>query len=163
MCGVNANVSQFRFATVSPQGMQWLLKRNCSLTPTQLCWMYALLCGLSLSVAGMFWWHGAVFVLPFAALEVAAVGLAFLLYARHATDGERICLSEGRLVVELESAGQTQRAEFAPQWVRVEPKAGDGSLIEVYGEGRRVSVGRFLRPDLRPALAREIRMALRGA
>ena len=44
----------------------------------------------------------------------------------------------------------------------VEPKGGDGSLIEVSGQGRSVRVGRHLRPELRPALAREIRMALRG-
>jgi uncharacterized membrane protein len=47
--------------------------------------------------------------------------------------------------------------------VRVEPSADDRSLIELSGKGRRVSVGRYLRPELRPVLAREIRSALRGA
>ena len=37
------------------------------------------------------------------------------------------------------------------------------SLIEVSGQGRSVRVGRYVRPELRAALAREIRMALRGA
>jgi uncharacterized membrane protein len=46
--------------------------------------------------------------------------------------------------------------------VRVEPKDDDRSLIELSGQGRRVQVGRFLRPELRPALAKEIRQALRG-
>ncbi|MBW8720520.1 MAG: DUF2244 domain-containing protein, partial [Polaromonas sp.] len=45
---------------------------------------------------------------------------------------------------------------------RIEPKDGDGSLIEVSGQGRSVRVGRHVRPELRPALAREIRMALRS-
>ena len=54
-----------------------------------------------------------------------------------------------------------ERAEFNREWVRVEPKGGDGSLIEVSGQGQSVWVGRHLRPELRPALAREIRMALR--
>jgi uncharacterized membrane protein len=82
---------------------------------------------------------------------------------RHARDGEKIMLQGSRLVVELETAGRIERAEFERQWVRVEPKAGDGSLIEVSGQGHRVSIGRHLRPELRPALAREIRFALRGA
>jgi uncharacterized membrane protein len=96
-------------------------------------------------------------------LEVLVVGIAFLVYSRHATDGERISLQDDRLVVELENAGRLERAEFRREWVRIEPKTGDHSLIEVSGQGRRVEVGRYVRPDLRPALARELRMALRGA
>ena len=157
-------VSQFafRFATVSSQGVHWLLKRNCSATPSQLGWLYALLCVVSLGIGAAFWLQGATMVLPFAWLELAGVGLAFFLYARHATDGERIALADGRLVIELENGGEVERAEFLTQWVRVEPKASDCSLIEVSGQGRRVSIGRFVRPELRPALAREIRTALRG-
>ena len=66
-------------------------------------------------------------------------------------------------MVELENAGKLERAEFPREWVRVEPRAGDGSLIELSGRGKTVRVGRFLRPELRPLLAREIRMALRAA
>lgn len=151
----------FRFATVQGQAIVWFLKRNCSVTPTQLGWFYASLCAVSLAVAGFFWQQGATLVLPFAWLELGAVGLAFLAYARHAADGERISLQGRRLVVELESAGQLQRTEFDPDWVRVEPRTGGRSLIEVSGRGRSVSVGRFVRPELRPLLAQEIRSALR--
>lgn len=153
----------FRFATVSPQGTQWLLRRNCSLSPRQMASVYGLLCAVSLGIAGFFWSRGAWMVMPFALLEVLVVGLAFVLYARHAVDRERISLSGDRLVVELETAGRTERAEFRRAWVRVEPRAGDGSLIEVFGDGHSVRVGRFVRAEWRPALAREIRLALRGA
>ena len=44
-----------------------------------------------------------------------------------------------------------------------EPRPDAGQLIEVRGGGQSVQVGRFLRSDLRPLLAREIRLALRGA
>ena len=153
----------FRFATVSGQTVHWLLKRNCSVTPAQLGWLYLSLCIVSLGIGTFFWMRGARMVLPFAWLELIAVGAAFLVYARHATDGERISLQGAQLVVELENAGRLQRAEFNRDWVRVEPRAGDRSLIEVSGRGRAVQVGRYVRPELRPALAREIRMALRGA
>ncbi|MGV8804008.1 MAG: DUF2244 domain-containing protein [Polaromonas sp.] len=138
----------------------WLLKRHCSLTPAQLGWFYLSLCLVSLGVGGFFWLHGAPLVMPFAMLELLAVGTAFLLYARHAGDAEKIILRGGQLVIELETAGHTQRAEFNRDWVRIEPKDGDGSLIEVSGQGRSVRVGRHVRPELRPLLARELRWAL---
>jgi len=45
--------------------------------------------------------------------------------------------------------------------VRVEPELGDRSLIELSGQGRRIAVGRFVRPELRRQLADELRWALR--
>jgi len=140
----------------------WLLKRPCSLTPAQLAWSYVSLCVVSLAIAGFFWSQGATLVMPFAWAELLAVGIAFLVYARHAGDAEKIILQGGHLVVEQEMAGRTLRAEFNRAWVRVEPREGDGSLIEVSGQGQSVRVGRHVRPELRPALAREIRFALRS-
>lgn len=160
---MNEASSAFRFATMSEQGVEWSLKRNCSVTPAQLGYLYASMCILSMGVAGFFWSQGATLVLPFAVMELVAVGAAFLVYARHATDNERIRLLEGRLVVEWETAGRSSSCEFAREWVRVEPRPDAGQLIEVRGGGRSVRVGRFLRSDQRPLLAREIRLALRGA
>jgi uncharacterized membrane protein len=153
----------FRFATVSGQTIEWFLKRNCSVSPIQLAVTYAMLCVVSLGIGVFFWVQGASLVLPFACLELAALGFAFLVYARHATDGEKISLHGAQLVVELETSGRQSRSEFNREWVRVEPQAGDGSLIELSGQGRKVHVGRFVRPELRAVLAREIRAALRTA
>ena len=153
----------FRFATVQGQAIHWFLRRNCSVTPAQLGWLYASLCVVSLGIGTFFWFQGAVLILPFAWLELAAVGAAFMAYARHAADGEHILLQGRRLVVELENAGRLERAEFHRDWVRVEPGVDDRSLIEVSGQGRRVIVGRYVRPELRPVLARELRQALREA
>lgn len=161
--------SAFRFACVTPSGdhgggfssVQWLLKRNCSTTPSQLGWLFASLCFVSLGIATFFWVQGARLIMPFAWLELTAVGFAFIVYARHARDGEKIVIEGSQLVVELETAGRTRRSEFNREWVRIEPKSSDGSLIEVSCQGRSVQVGRHLRPELRPALAREIRLALR--
>ncbi len=153
----------FRFATVEGQAIRWFLKRNCSVTPAQLGWFYASLCVVSLGIATYFWIQGAVLILPFAGAELAGVGISFLVYARHAGDGEKISLEGRRLVVELESAGHLRQARFDRDWVRVEPGAGSRSLIELSGQGQRVFVGRYVRPELRPELAQEIRRALRGA
>lgn len=106
--------------------------------------------------------QGARLVMPFAWIELIAVGAAFLVYARHAGDGEKILLRGDQLVIERETAGRLERSEFNREWVRVEPKGEDGSLIEVSGQGKSVHVGRHVRPELRAALAREIRLVLRG-
>jgi uncharacterized membrane protein len=153
----------FRFATVQGQNIQWFLRRNCSVTPQQLGWLYASLSAVSLAIGTVFWFQGAKFVLPFAWAEMVAVGVAFAVYARHATDGETIRLAGGQLVVELESGGKLERSEFRREWVRVEPGAADNSLIELSAHGRKVHVGRYVRPELRSVLASEIRMALRSA
>lgn len=160
--GVNPSSSAFRFATRSEEGLEWRLRRNCSVSPSQLGILYASLCVVSLGVAGFFWAQGATLVLPFAALELAAVAAAFLVYARHAADGECVRLMPRALVVEQETAGRLVRREFAREWVRVETVQGAPSLIEVRGEGQSVRIGRHVRAEWRPQLAREIRQALRG-
>ena len=156
------SVSVAETGSVAPQRLQWFLRRNCSVTPMQIAWLYTSLCVVSLGIATFFWVQGATFIMPFAWLELAAVGAAFVVYARHALDGENIVLQGPHLFIEMETAGRTERAQFNREWVRVEPESGDGSLIQVSGQGRSVRVGRHVRPELRPALAREIRWALRG-
>ena len=89
------------------------------------------------------------------------MGAALLVYARHAADSERIRASPGRLTVEHVLGRRVERVEFLPAWVRVEPEHGDRSLIELSGQGRRIAVGRFVRPELRRQLAEELRWALR--
>lgn len=154
----------WRFGVVSEVGeasVQWLLKRNCSTTPRQLMGLYASICAVSLVIGAFFWAQGATLVMPFAWLEIVAIGAALLVYARHATDNERIRLRAGSLVVENVCAGRVERVEFAPAWVRVEPAHGECSLIELSGQGRHIVVGRFVRPELRRQLADELRWALR--
>jgi uncharacterized membrane protein len=162
--GVLSPSSPLRFASATSEGdgsVQWLLRRNCSMTPAQVGFFYASLCAWSMAIAGAFWLRGATLVLPFAGIELLGVGAALVLYARHATDRERVVLRPGRLSVECTLGRRTDQVEFAPAWVRVEPTHGDRSLIELSGQGKRVSIGRFVRPELRRALADELRAALK--
>jgi len=141
--------------------LQWLLKPNCSITPRQLMAVYLSLCAVSLAIGGMFFWQGAPLVLGFAGLELLLVGLALGVFARHAGDREVLTLVGPSLLVERRHGNRVERTDFAAEWLRVEPAAGQGSLVELSGQGRTVRVGRFLRPELRGAFARELRSALR--
>ncbi len=145
------------------RAVQWRLLRNCSITPRQLGVVYASLCLVSLVIAGGFFSQGATLVLAFAGLELLAVGAALLVFARHAADHETLTLVGRSLQVEQCSGSRVERTEFAADWLTIEPAAGQGSLVKLSGRGQSVRVGRFLRPELRGAFARELRLALRRA
>jgi uncharacterized membrane protein len=156
----------WRFARVVEDGaasrVEWLLKRNCSLTPAQLFGVYLSLCTVSLLIALGLAWQGASPVLAFAGIELVLVGIALLVYARHASDHERITLAGDCLAVLHQHGGQTDQRLFRAAWVRVEPLTSDRSLIELTADGQSSRVGRYLRPELRQPLAQELRSALRA-
>lgn len=141
--------------------VEWVLRRNCSLAPRQMLLFYASLCVLSLAIASAAWMRGALLVMPFTGVELLAVGIALMVYARHAADRDSLRLGGGVLTVECTSGPRTVAIEMAPAFVRVEPATSDRSLIELTDRGRRVSIGRFVRPEMRRALADELRGALR--
>lgn len=145
----------------APRALQWLLRRNCSITPGQLGAVYGSLCVVSLLIGGFFLVQGAPLVLAFAGLELLLVAMALMLFARHAGDRETLTLVGRSLQVEQCFGSRIERTQLAVDWLHVEPAGGQGSLVQLSGRGQRVRVGRFLRPELRGAFARELRHALR--
>ena len=143
--------------------LQWLLRRNCSITPRQLGLVYLSLCCASLLIGAFFFVQGAPFVLAFAAVELACVGIALLAFARHAGDREVLTLVGRSLQVEQCFGTRVRHTRFVADSLHVEPAAGQGSLVELRGRGECLRVGRFLRPEQRVAFARELRQALRRA
>lgn len=152
----------WRFARASADGLQWILKRNCSFSPGQLFGTYLALCSVSLVIALGFTWQGASPVLAFATVEMLLVGAALLVYAHHAADQERIVLAGGELSVEHRRGAITHKTLFRAAWVRVEPRHGEGSLVHLSADGQQAFVGRYLRAELRAPLAHELRAALRA-
>lgn len=143
--------------------LQWVQKRNCSITPRQLGAVYLSLCLLALAISVGFWWQGAPVITAFAGAEVLLVGVALLVYARHAGDREVLTLAGRSLAVEQRLGRHVAHADFPAEWLSVEPAAGQGSLVELSARGQTMRVGRFLRPEVRAAFAHELRRALRRA
>ena len=96
------------------QGMQWVMKRNCSITPRDMMIVYLSLCAVSLAIAGGFWWVGAPTVMAFAGLELVLLGVALAVYARHATDCETITLAGRELAIEHRCGIGVGARDFAP-------------------------------------------------
>jgi len=72
---------------------EWTSKRNCLLSSRQMALFYASLCVASFTVAGLFAMFGMHHVFEFVPLEMVLVGVAFLIYARHAGDCGHIALT----------------------------------------------------------------------
>lgn len=142
---------------------EWLLKRNCSMSPRQVAVAYGALCLLTFAVASAFAVRGMWLVPAYAVLETGGLALALLHYARHATDHEHIALSEGCLLVERIEAGQCRQVRLDPYWTRIGVPARRHGLIRLEARGVSVDVGAFVSEETRHRVAAELRAQLRGA
>ena len=142
---------------------EWLLKRNCSLSPRQVAVAYGLLCLCAFAIAGVFALHGFWFVLAFALLEMAAVAGALLHYARHATDHEHIALSEGCLLIERVLAGELSQVRLDPCWTRIALPGHQHALIRLESRGVKVEIGGFVSEEVRQEIGEELRRELRSS
>ena len=138
----------------------WLLRRNCALTPRQVGVFYLSLVVVSAVIAAGFAINGAWTVLPFSCVELVAVGIALVLYARHAADHERVCLFERGLVVETVDGQARTTTTLDRYWARVAVEAGARSVVVVTERGKRVVLGRFVGEHERKRFAQELRCAL---
>jgi len=143
---------------------EWKLARNCSLSPRQVARAYAVLCCASGAIAVAFLLRGVWIILAFSCCELALVGLALLVYARHALDHERIALSAHCLLVECVQAGRHQQTCLDPLRTRVLENHGGGrhALLRLEAGGVQVEVGRFVTETRRRQVAAELRAALRA-
>ncbi|AKJ69244.1 membrane protein [Pandoraea thiooxydans] len=139
----------------------WMLKRNCAMSPRQFVMCYLSLVAASLGVAVLVAIRGAWLVLPFTGLDLLAVSAAFVVYARHATDYEYIRLSPEQLVVEQQSADRLTQYAFNPRWVRIEVDGQPRTRITLCAGRQALPLGKYLAYHRREPFARELRGWLR--
>jgi uncharacterized membrane protein len=144
-------------------GFSLTLKRNCSISPAGLLSVFAALSVASAAIGIGFAIAGAWPVLPFVGLEIAALGAAFVLYARRATDYERIELARDCLLVEVAEAQRTERYRLDPRRARivVEKGNGYGARVLLREAGKEVELGRHLDAQARLEFAAELSRRLR--
>lgn len=139
---------------------EWLLRRNCALSPRQVAFFYLTLVIVSLMIGTGFALLGAWLVLPFSGLEMLALGIALVVHGRHATDHERVVLNAESLTVESVSAGHKTVTRLNPYWVQVVTETGFRTMVFLREQGRRVAVGRHLNDEGRRRFALELKRAL---
>ena len=156
-------MSQFFDSSADAVMKRWVFRQNCSLTPKQLMVWYFSLFAVSFAIAGGFWLMGLWIVIPFAGLEMLLVAIAFLYYARHATDFDKIELKPGALVIERVRAGKQERFELNPAWTRVEFEAQHKSPLILKCRSMELRLDRFIEDRLKPALVRDMKLAIARA
>lgn len=140
-------------------------RRNNSLAPRQRWTLYGAFAAGSLALAFAFVAGGVWPVLPYSALELTCLAIAFVVIERRAGDVDRLTLDGDRVVVEQERAGRASRREFNRQWLRVEvdEQRWTHEPRVVLRSGREeVRFGDTLAACERASLARTIRGALRA-
>lgn len=138
-------------------------RRNDSLGSRGRWQIFAALCTLSFGLALGFAAFGAWLVLPYSALEMAVLYLAFRWIGRHAGDWERVSVVGDRVIIERERAGILTRHEFNRYWTRVEPDRHEfsrASRLTLCSAGRRVAFGDDLSAAERELAAKRLRRAL---
>lgn len=131
------------------------------MSPRQVALAYGMLCGCVLIISCAFAYSGVWFVFGFGVLEITALGIALLYYARHATDQEHIALSDDGLVIERIEAGHHQRMLLEPCWTRIMVPTRPRTLIALESKGVRIEVGAFVSEPVRRQVATELRQQLR--
>jgi uncharacterized membrane protein len=157
----NAFTSDTGVHTAADSGFNFIVKRNCSISPRDLFGVLGVAILVSFCIAGGFAYFGAWMILPFAGLEMVALAAAFYLNGRHAADYEHIALTQGRLVVVQRSAERLIRREFNPEWVRLaETRLGTHLRLRLRSHGKALEIGRDLSSDQRVSLAERLRYCM---
>lgn len=150
---------------VDPLHFEWSHHRNCSLSPIQVLYAYGALCGISAAISVFFAWRGAWYVPVFSLIEMLAVGMAFLLYGRHAGDRELIALDQTALTIQIFHAQRVFCIKLDPSYVRFNATPYKASarngLMSICDRREEVKVGRFLTVRKRDQFASELQEALR--
>ncbi len=143
----------------------WLMRRNCSFTPKQVGIFYLSMVCFSGLITAYFWWVGAWMVVPFTLIELSVLGIALLIYARHARDYEKITLQNSELIIELNLGYKKSLTQWNAPWVRVKDPESlhdrKKDLVILESGAQTISIGQFILAEKRHDLAKEIRQALK--
>ena len=141
-------------------------RRNDSLGSRWRWRLFASLCLVSFAFALAFAAFGAWLILPYSALEMAVLWVAFQWVDRHASDWERVSVCGDRVIVERERAGVHMRCEFNRYWTRVEVESkglNRSQRLRLRFGGQCLAFGEELPAAERGAIARDLRRALAKA
>ncbi|MGF1525960.1 MAG: DUF2244 domain-containing protein [Candidatus Competibacterales bacterium] len=126
-------------------------------------WFFLAVCCVSLTIAVGFAALGLWLVLPFAGLELTALGICLYGVVHRSYRREVISLTAEWVEVERGQRGPRERQQLPRLWTRVDLDAVPGrttSRLQLRFRDRCVEVGGFLREDERRQLAADLRQNL---
>ena len=139
-----------------------ITKPSFSLTSTARLRLFLALALLPLIIAIAFAVAGIWLVLPFAGLELFALGYAFYYISLHAQDYEDIKIANNCLTIERRNNIQTSQKTLNPYWAQVviEPILGGETRIWLRSHGESTEIGCYMNNAERVELARKLQSRL---
>lgn len=143
-----------------------ILGPNASLTPRQACWFMASVSAVALTIAGVFAVQGFWPILPFAGLELSALGAALWVSLRRNRYREVIDFSGDRVRIGFGwvERGAVAEIDWPRAWVRValveDGHRHDPSQLQLRHAGQVVRLGRCLTDGERERLADRLKELL---
>lgn len=141
-------------------GFTYFRRHASSLDLRLLVFVFGSLAAFSAVIAAGFAMAGAWLIIPFAGLEIAALGVAACMILRRAGDFERLVFSGDHILVEVRERGLAQHFEFHRGWARL--VTGETGSVALRSHGRTVEIGRYCCADDRRVLEKELRGRLGG-
>jgi uncharacterized membrane protein len=132
----------------------------------QLVWIYSVIASFTIGVALGFFSQGLTLVLPFAGLEVVALGAALYISAWRGGVKEVISVTEDKIRIEIGHDSPEQRHELKRVWAQVVLQrpwnSWYPSRLFIRSHGRQVEIGRFLNESERQGLAKELQKLIKN-
>ena len=123
-------------------------------------------CLFSMGFALFFVFRGFWPVLPFAALEMLALGLALQASMRRGNYSQTVLITDSQISLVTRSRHGAQKQEFARHWAKVRlrspPRRHGTSQLTIESRGRAYEVGSFLTEEDRCRLAARLRYLVGG-
>ena len=145
-------------------GRRFVLAPNLAPDWGQTMRIFAALSAVCLGVALVCTWFGFWPVLPFAGLEITALGIALYTSARRSLDREVIHVAGNAVRVEKGRGRIEQAFDMDRAWTEVIlrrlPRRWEESQLLLRSRGEELVIGGFLDADERRSLARELRRCI---
>lgn len=140
---------------------QFVVRPNYSLTWRGTVIFYLGICTVSLTIAVLFAVAGAWPVLPFAGLELTALGIALYIVALRAGNREVISIHGDTVEVQRGRKRPEQVWRFSRHWIQVvlekPQETGHPKRLFLRANGRQLEIGRCLDDEERLRLAAELK------
>ena len=134
----------------------WHLKRNISISPTTMAWIFIGLGFVSLFIGGAFYFAGATLILPFSLVEIAVLVVAYFYNAIHANDYEKLTVEGNSVKIENKVGLKISQMELVRSMTRVDTLSHLNEIIQLRQGSVHTFFGKFVNANLRPLLAKKI-------
>ena len=134
----------------------WHLKRNISISPATMAWIFIGLGFVSLLIGAGFYVAGATLILPFSLVEIAVLMFAYVYNAIHANDYEKLTVEGNSVRIESKVGLKISQMQLVRSLTRVDTVKHLNEIIQLRQGSSHTLFGKFVHANLRPLLAKKI-------